>query len=203
MSKLLVVNTSLNGDNGNSNKLVNAFLEQWKKHRNDEVVVRDLAAESLPHLSAEEMQSWMTAAEERSDEQNILAGLSDTLVEEVESAQTLVVGMPMYNFGVPSVFKAWIDRIARAGRTFRYTENGPQGLLENKKVYIMAARGGMYAGTPKDSQTQFIKDVFAFLGLTDVEFVYAEGLAMGEEAFSGAWESAEKKIIELIDERAA
>lgn len=203
MTNLLVLNTSLSGENGKSNQLVSQYVEQLEGKTDVNVVNRDLAAENLPHLSGAEMQAWMTPAEERSDEQKMQAALSDTLVEEIEAADTLVIGMPMYNFGVPSVFKAWIDRVARAGRTFRYTENGPQGLLQGKKAVIFATRGGMYAGTEKDSQTQFLKDVLAFLGITDVEFVYAEGLAMGDEFYDKAWHAAEQKIIELIEKQAA
>ena len=106
----------------------------------------------------------------------------------------LVIGMPMYNFGVPSTFKAWVDRLARAGVTFKYTENGPVGLLADKKVVVLAARGGQYVGTAKDTQTTYLKDFFAFVGLTDVEFVYAEGLAMGEESFNGAMDAATAQI---------
>jgi FMN-dependent NADH-azoreductase len=109
----------------------------------------------------------------------------------------VIIGMPMYNFGVPSTFKAWIDRVARAGITFKYTETGPQGLLTNKKVYVLAARGGKYAGTPKDSQSQYLKDVLGFIGLNDIKFVYVEGLAMGGDAAQSAWSFAEKELDRL------
>lgn len=203
MQNVLLLNTSLNGEQGNSNKLSQRFIQQLSEQQQIELVQRDLATMELPHLSATEMQAWMTDASERNAEQQQLVALSDELVAEVQAADALVIGMPMYNFGIPSVFKAWIDRIARAGVTFRYTENGPVGLLENKKVYVLAARGGLYAGTDKDSQTQYLKDVFAFIGLSDVEFVYAEGLAMGEEMANNAWSQANEKIIELIGEYAA
>ena len=175
--KTLVLNSSLNGEQGNSNKLTAQFASLLSS---GDVVYRDIGTNPIPHLSQEEMQAWMTAPDERTQEQSELAAISDTLIEEVKSADTLVIGMPMYNFGVPSNFKAWIDRIARAGVTFRYSENGPVGLLEGKKAYVLAARGGMYAGTPLDTQTQYLKDVLAFIGITDVEFIYAEGLAMGD-----------------------
>ncbi|MDF2179997.1 NAD(P)H-dependent oxidoreductase [Aliiglaciecola sp. CAU 1673] len=203
MKKLLLVNTSINGDQGNSAKLAHQFVKQLADNLTLSVTERDLMADDLPHLSTGEMQAWMTPVAERSEAQQKLSALSDRLIEEVKSADVIVIGMPMYNFGVPSVFKAWIDRIARAGVTFKYTEQGPVGLIEGKKVYVIAARGGLYAGTPKDSQTQYIKDVMAFLGLADVEFVYAEGLAMGPEAANKGFNAANEKILELIEKEVA
>ena len=108
-----------------------------------------------------------------------------------------MLGLPLYNFGIPSTLKAWIDHIARAGETFRYTEAGPVGLLTGKKVYVLAARGGRYAGTPLDSQTDYIRNFFGFLGMTDVEFVYAEGLAMGEEPKQTALAQAHQQLEKL------
>lgn len=203
MKNVLVINSSLNGKNGHSNKLTQAYLERISAKDNISVTQVDLAAIELPHLSADEMQSWMTPVEERNTEQKELAAISDTFIEQLKSADIVVIGMPMYNFGVPSVFKAWIDRIARAGITFKYTEKGPQGLLEGKDVVVLAARGGMYAGTPKDSQSQYLNDVFAFIGLDNIDFIYAEGLAMGEASFNNAVSEANQKIIELIDKTAA
>lgn len=201
MKNVLVINSSLNGENGNSTKLATHFADQLKKNKALNFIERDLSQMNLPHLGQDEMAAWMTPANERSAQQKLLAELSDELIAEVKASDTLVIGMPMYNFGIPSVFKAWIDRIARAGITFRYTENGPQGLLENKKVIVLAARGGIYAGTAKDTQTQYLKDFFAFIGITDVEFIYAEGLAMATKEQS--WQKAQEKIIELIENIAA
>lgn len=203
MSNVLVVNSSLNGEQGNSNKLVKRFLDALAQKEDITEQHLDLSEHLLGHLTSQEMQAWMTAPDKRSEEQHALAAISDNLVEQVKAADTIVVGVPMYNFGIPSALKAWIDRIARAGVTFRYTENGPQGLLSDKKVYVMAARGGMYAGTPKDTQTTYLRDFFAFIGLTDVAFVYAEGLAMGEESAAKAFAQANEKIIELIAKPAA
>lgn len=203
MKNVLTINTSLSGEQSKSNQLVQQFVTKWKSNDDISVVSRDLNSDNLPHLSGEEMQAWMTQDDQRTPEQRALANISDSYVEEIQQADTIIVGMPMYNFGVPSVFKAWIDRIARAGMTFRYTENGPQGLLEGKKVYVLATRGGIYAGTPKDTQTQYIKDVFAFVGITDVEFIYAEGLAMAEPPVSNNLSQAEEKIVELISKQAA
>ena len=198
MKNVLAIYTSLNQAEGNSSKLLELFLEKYQEQHLAKVSKLDLQSLNLPHLSGSEMQSWMTPADERTQEQVALAANSDNAVEQLLASDVLLIGLPMYNFGVPSTFKAWIDRVARAGVTFRYTEQGPEGLVTGKKAIVLAARGGMYAGTPRDSQTQYIKDVLAFLGITDVEFVYVEGLAMGPETAEIAWQKGNQKIIELI-----
>ena len=203
MKNVLAINTSLSGEQSKSNHLVDQFVSNWKNKVGVNITRRDLVQDNLPHLSGDEMQAWMTEASERNVEQRQLAAISDSYIEEIQQADVIVIGLPMYNFGVPSVFKAWIDRIARAGITFRYTENGPQGLLQNKTVYVVATRGGIYAGTEKDSQTQYIKDVLAFIGLTDVQFIYAEGLALSEPPEKNNFGQAEEKIVELIAQHAA
>ncbi len=179
MKNILAVYSSLSGETGQSTQLANYLLQQLDAKGEYQVIKRDLAAMALPHLDADEMQSWMTEASARTEQQQALAARSDALIEDVKQADILVVAMPMYNFGVPSSFKAWIDRIARAGVTFKYTETGPVGLLSDKKIIVTAARGGQYVGTNMDTQSKYLKDVFAFLGLTDIEFIYAEGLNMG------------------------
>lgn len=198
MKKMLIVTTSLNGAEGNSSKLAQQFVEQAKQKQSFQITELDLSNENAPHLTAKEMQAWATSPEQRSAEQQELAAISETYVEQLQAADVIVFGVPMYNFGIPSQFKAWIDRVARAGVTFQYTENGPEGLLKNKSVFVMAARGGVYAGTPMDTQTQYLKDVFGFIGLDSVEFAYAEGLAMGDESADAAWKQSNEKIIELI-----
>lgn len=203
MKNVLVINTSLNNEQGNSNKLTELFVQQWQQRENIALTQRNLSTLNLPHLSREEMQAWQTPLDDRSPRQEELAAHSDQLIAELKTADSIVLGMPMYNFGVPSTFKAWIDRVARAGITFSYTDQGPKGLLEGKKVYILAARGGIYAGTAKDSQSQYLKDFFAFLGMTQVEFIYAEGLAMGEENAAKAWRTAQQKMAEILPPIAA
>ncbi len=197
MNNVLLLNASIFGENGNSSTLTEQFIAKLSAKTEVNLTTRNLGTEPLPHLSAVEMQAWMTAVEERSDEQNASAELSDKLVEELKANDLIVIGMPMYNFAIPSNFKVWIDRVARAGVTFKYTETGPVGLLENKKVLIFAARGGAYVGTPKDTQSQYLKDILAFIGISDVEFIYAEGLNMGlkDEAFS----QAEQRIDALVE----
>lgn len=200
MSNILVINSSLSAEVADSSQLSNKFAAALASQTKGSITTRYLANENLPHLSQAEMAAWMTDANERDATQDKLASISDTAIAEVQDADTIVLGLPMYNFGIPSVLKAWIDRIARAGITFRYTENGPEGLLLGKKVIVMATRGGKYAGTPLDTQSQYIKDVFAFLGIQDVEFVYAEGIAMGEKEQAIA--NAEARIDSLAQNAA-
>ena len=148
----------------------------------------------MPHLTAERFQAFLADPAARTAEQQAIAGYSDALIEELRAADVIVIGLPMYNFGVPSTLKAYFDHVARAGITFRYTEKGPQGLLTGKKVYVFATRGGLYAGTPLDTQTAYVRDFLRFIGLDEVEFVYAEGLAMGDASKQKALESAGQVI---------
>lgn len=199
MSKILVLNTGLNGTNSNSNKFTQMYLDVRKSSGLvDDVIARDLNEKPLPHLSAQEMQAWMTPVEQQNEQQAQLAKLSDDLVTELMANDIIVIGMPMYNMGVPSTFKAYIDRIVRAGKTFKYTENGPQGLVENTKVVVLAARGGQYQGTPLDTQTGYIKGIFGLMGVTDVDFIYAEGLNMGEEVAEKAWLAASEQLAQKV-----
>ncbi|MNC48327.1 FMN-dependent NADH-azoreductase [compost metagenome] len=162
------------------------------------VELRDLASDPHPVLDEAALGALFTPAEQRSAEQAARVALDDALIAQVQAVDVIVLGVPMYNFGVPVQLKTWIDAIARAGVTFRYTENGPQGLLQGKKVYVALARGGLYRDTPADSQVPYLKSVLAFLGMTDVEFVYAEGLAMGAEGADKAFAAAQERIGELI-----
>lgn len=178
MNSILLIKSSLNGEQSHSNTLSQSLVKQLNVKGNVSIVRRDLAKDNLPHLTQAEMGAWMTDIAQRSQEQTDLATISDDLIEELKNSDTIVVAMPMYNFGVPSTFKTWVDRVARAGITFQYTENGPAGLLKDKTVIVVASRGGIYAGTQKDSQTQYLKDVFSFMGMEDITFIYAEGLNM-------------------------
>jgi len=188
MNNILFIKSSLNGEQGNSTILAQELVANLSVNSEVKVVERDLAEQGLEHLTQIEMAAWMTPANERNSAQVKLTHISDSLIEELTTSDTLVIAMPMYNYGVPSTFKAWVDRVARAGVTFRYTENGPVGLLKNKKVVIVAARGGIHAGTVSDSQTQYLTSFFNFLGLDDITFIYAEGLNMpgNEERYAAA-----------------
>jgi FMN-dependent NADH-azoreductase len=198
MKTLLQLNSSLFSGNGQSSQLSDRFVAAWQEANPDgKLVVRDLAKDPVPHLDAERFGAFLAKPEERTAQQQTVVDFSDALIEELRNADVIVLGLPLYNFGVPSQLKAYFDHIARAGVTFRYTEKGPVGLLTGKKAYIMAARGGMYAGTPRDTQTGYVRDFLAFIGITDVEFVYAEGLNMGEASKEAALTNAGTAIRQL------
>src|ERR1700693_3592271 len=176
MKTLLQIQTSMFSSGGESSRLATQFVAAWRKaNPAGRVVVRDIGRDPVPHLTAERFQSFLAQADARTPDQHAVAGYSDTLIEELRQADVIVLGLPMYNFGVPSTLKAYFDHIARAGVTFRYTANGPVGLLTGKRVYVFAARGGLYEGTPRDTQSAYVRDFLKFLGMGDAEFVYAEG----------------------------
>src|SRR6266404_2524517 len=200
MTTLLQINASINHDNGQSSQLANQFVAAFRTRTPDaKIVVRNVAAaDPVPHLNAERFGAFITKPEERSTAQHAVVAYSDTLIHELKKADVIVLGLPMYNFGVPSQLKAYFDHIARAGVTFAYTDKGPVGLITGKKVYVFAARGGLYAGTPLDTQTSYVRDFLRFLGMDDVEFVYAEGLAMGDAAKEQALAKAAGSIRALV-----
>jgi FMN-dependent NADH-azoreductase len=198
MKTLLQLNTSLSGAAGQSSRLaadITATL--LERDPQTEVVVRDLALEPVPHLTAERFGAFLAKPEERTLDQQAMVRDSDKLIDELEAADTIVIGLPLYNFGAPSTLKAYFDHIARAGVTFRYTATGAVGLLAGKKVYVAAARGGQYAGTPLDTQSAYVRDFLAFLGMRDVEFVYAEGLAISAPVREAALAKARAAIAAL------
>lgn len=196
MAKALVIKSSVFSGQGESSKLVDHTIATLKQEiPGIEIIERDLGLNPIDHLSGATTAAFFAEnPAELSDDQQAALALSNTLIDELKSVDYLVLGVPMYNFGIPSTLKAWIDHVARAGVTFRYTENGPEGLVSNvKKTIITAARGGLYKGTPKDTQTNYMKDVLGFLGIDTVEFAYAEALSMGEK------ESSVKQAQEAID----
>lgn len=201
MQTILQINASLFGAQSQSSRLAGNFVKALTSLPHvgpgSKLIVRDLGAEPLPHLTAERFQSFVTPAEQRTPEQARAVAESDALIDELRRADVIVLGLPMYNFGVPSTLKAYFDHVARAGATFRYTERGPEGLLKGKKAYVFATRGGRYAGTPTDLQTGFVKLFLGFVGIEDVEFVYAEGLSMGPESREAALGTAEARIEQL------
>lgn len=181
MSTLLQINSSLFSDNGNSSALSNEFVQSWlTKHPDGKVVVRDLAKNPVPHLDATIVSAFFTPAENRTPEQQALVAFSDALIAEINDADAIVIGVPLYNFGVPSTLKAYFDQLARAGVTFKYSDTGPVGLLADKPVHIIAARGGFHVGKASDSQTGFLNTFLNFIGLKSVHYIYAEGLSIGD-----------------------
>ncbi len=195
MPKLLQLKTSLFANHGQSSQLSDAFVAAWQASRpGAQVTVRDFAVDPVPHLDGAGFQAFLSQPGARSAEQQAKIDYSDALIAELHAADVLVIGLPLYNLGVPSMLKSWIDHVARAGVTFRYTENGPQGLLFGKQAYVFATRGGRYAGTAFDTQTGFVRNVLGFIGIRDVEFVYAEGLNMGEESKATALQAAHAEL---------
>ena len=146
-----------------------------------DVTARDLA-EGLPLIDEDWVGANFTPAEQRTDEQKAKLALSDTLIEEIKAADTLIIGLPIYNFGVPAALKAWVDLVARAGVTFQYTEQGPKGLLEGKRAVVAVASGGTEAGSAIDFATGYIRHVLDFIGIHDVEFVTADRLMVDADA---------------------
>ena len=198
MTSILIVTASMFGQNGQSSQLVSQTLEKLRAQYPDaKEVHRDLAEQPVPHLDATRFGAFLTGADERNSEQQDVVAYSDELIQEIQSADVIVMGVPMYNFGIPSTLKAYFDHIARAGITFRYTENGPVGLLKDRPVYVLAARRGIYAGTTSDSQTPYIRSFLGFLGLTQVEFIYAEGLNLGDDHKASAITRAHGDIAAL------
>lgn len=200
MSILLQLNTSIFSADGQSSHLADEYVAGWRaRHSKGRVIVRDFARDPVPHLTATRFQAFLTKPAERSAEQQAEVAFSDMLIDELKQADVIVMGLPMYNFGVPSMLKAYFDHIARAGVTFRYSDKGPEGLLTSKKVYVFATRGGLYVGTPRDTQTAYIREFLRLLGMTDIEFVYAEGLNISEAGKQAALAQAKDAIHRLYE----
>lgn len=201
---LLHIDSSALGDFSTSRKLTASIVSAWHQDRPDlRIIYRDLAATPPPHLTgrvAMAMRSRDLTGLDAEDRAQV--ALSDELVEEFLAAEAIVIGAPMYNFGLPTPLKAWVDRIAQAGRTFKYTESGAVGLAGGKRVVIASARGGKYAGTPLetalDHQEAYLRGVFGFVGITDLTIVRAEGTNMGPEAVKQAMIAAQKQIDRLF-----
>ena len=192
---ILQINASARREGANSTKVANSVVERLKASNPAATfTLRDLAVTPHPVLDEAALGALFTPADQRSPEQAARVALDDALIAEIQAHDTIVLGVPMYNFGVPVQLKAWIDAIARAGTTFRYTATGPEGLLKGKTVYVALARGGLYRDTPNDSQVPYLKAVLGFLGLTDLRFIYAEGLNMGPEAAAKGFAQAEQDI---------
>ena len=199
---ILQIQSSARADLSHSSALAAAIVEGLRASLPDpgqaRVTLRDLGRSPHPDQNEAALQALFTPAAQRTPEQGARVALDDALIAELQAADVVVIGVPMYNFGVPAALKNWIDAISRAGVTFRYTEKGPEGLLNGKKVYVALTRGGNYRNTPADTQVPYLTTVFSFLGLDDVHFVYAEGLSMGDEAEQLALSSAYEQIDEAL-----
>ncbi len=198
MATLLQVKSSIFGDNGQSAQLAAMYVAQWQeKYPAGDVVVRDVVADSVPHLDLATVGALMTPDDERSAEQQAIVNRSDELIAEIKAADQIIIGVPMYNFGIPSQLKAYFDLLARAGVTFKYTENGPVGLLDDKPVVLFATRGGFHKDQG-DHQIPYVKQYLGFIGLSSVETVYAEGLNIGEDVAKAELAKAHQVIAELL-----
>jgi len=197
--KLLHLDASVLNDNSASRALTAKIVGQLRNQHGDlQVTYRDLAQHSVAHLSGEILATRFVPAEQWNPLQKQEANLTEALLTEFLEADILVIGAPMYNFSIPTQLKAWIDRIAQAGRTFRYTDKGPVGMAGGKKVIIGSSRGGAFTSSEQmramDFQEDYLKVFLGFLGMTDITIVRAEGLSMGDEARTKAMNDANQQI---------
>ncbi|MCB1888913.1 MAG: FMN-dependent NADH-azoreductase [Rhodocyclaceae bacterium] len=196
---ILQINSSARSEGSESTRLAGRIVARLlESHPEARLVRRDLATDPQPVLDEAALQALFSPAETRTAEQAARVAIDDRAIAQVQAADTIVLGVPMYNLTIPAQLKHWIDAIARAGVTFRYTENGPVGLLTGKTVYVALARGGRYRDSEMDTQVPYLKTVLGFLGMTDVRFLYVEGVAMGEESLAAAREAAERELASVV-----
>jgi len=196
---ILQINSSARSEGSYSTRLADRIVARLREADPEATLtLRNLTAKPHPTLDEAALGALFTPAAQRNVEQAARVALDDALIAEIAAADVVVLGVPMYNFGVPAQLKNWIDAISRAGVTFRYTSHGPEGLLKGKKVYVALTRGGKYRNTPSDTQVPYLATVLAFLGMTDVHYVYAEGLAMGADAEREALATAYAEIEDAV-----
>ncbi len=183
MSKVLVLKSSILAGYSQSGQLADYFVEQWREqHSADEITVRDLAANPIPVLDGELVGALRPSDAPLTPRQQEALALSDELIAELQAHDVIVINAPMYNFNIPTQLKNYFDLVARAGVTFRYTENGPEGLVKGKRAIVLTSRGGIHKDTPTDLVAPYMTLFLGFIGITDVNFVFAEGIAYGPEA---------------------
>ncbi|MGW8462434.1 FMN-dependent NADH-azoreductase [Pseudomonas sp. CLCA07] len=198
MSRVLIIESSARQQDSVSRQLTQTFINQWKTaHPADQITVRDLAVNPVPHLDINLLGGWMKPVEQRSDLEQVSLERSNQLTEELLAADVLVMAAPMYNFAIPSTLKAWLDHVLRAGVTFKYTDTGPQGLLSGKRAYVLTARGGIYAGSTADHQEPYLRQVMAFIGIHDVTFIHAEGMNLGGDFHEKGLNQANAKLSQV------
>ena len=200
--KTLVILSSILGDRSHSKQLADHLIARVKSANPAAVInVRDIGAQPIPYFDGNTAGALFTPADARTVEQQRLVELSDTLVAEVMQADRIVFAVPVYNFNLPAQFKSYLDHLARAGVTFRYTPEGvPEGLIKGKQVFVLTARGGKAEGTPSDTMTPYLRQMLSFLGMNDVNFIAAEGMAMGEVAALEGVTVAKQRIDELLQD---
>ena len=197
MSKVLVLKSSILAGYSQSSQLADFYIEQAKA-QGKEVTVRDLAANPIPVLDGELVGAMRPSDTPLSPRQQEALDLSDELIAELQAHDEVVIAAPMYNFNIPTQLKNYFDLIARAGVTFRYTEAGPEGLVKGKTAVVISSRGGIHKDTPTDLLTPYVKLFLGFIGITDVEFVFAEGIAYGPEVATKAQTDAKSAIDSLV-----
>jgi FMN-dependent NADH-azoreductase len=192
---ILQINSSARSTGSESTRLADAIVAKLAAaNPGAKVERRDLASNPHPVIDEPTLQALFTPADQRTAEQAARVALDDALIAQAQAADVIVIGAPTYNFGITAQLKSWFDAIARAGVTFKYGATGPVGLLTGKKVYVTMSRGGMHRNGPTDTQGAHVKLFLSFLGMTDVEYVYAEGLGMGPEAVAKAQAEADAHI---------
>ncbi len=195
---ILQINSSARSTGSESTRVADAIVARLQAaNPGASLVRRDLASNPHPAIDEATLGALFTPADQRTPEQAARVALDDALIAEAQAADAIVIGAPMYNFGITVQLKSWFDALARAGVTFRYTAEGPEGLLKNKKVYVALSRGGIHKNGASDSQVPFLKTFLGFVGLTDVTFVYSEGHGMGPEAVAKAIAEANEQIKEV------
>jgi len=198
MSHVLIIESSARQQDSVSRQLTRDFIQQWQAaHPGDQINLRDVAANPLPHLDADLLGGWMKPAEQRSMPEQEAFERYNQLTDELLAADVLVMAAPMYNFTIPSTLKAWLDHVLRAGITFKYTPTGPQGLLQGKRAIVLTARGGIHAGAGSDHQEPYLRQAMAFIGIHDVEFIHAEGLNMSGDFHEKGVNQAKARLAAL------
>ncbi|WP_194761401.1 FMN-dependent NADH-azoreductase [Pantoea ananatis] len=196
MSKVLVLKSSILAGYSQSSQLADFYIEQAQA-KGDHITVRDLAANPVPVLDGELVGALRPSDAPLSPRQQEALALSDELIAELQAHDVIVMAAPMYNFNIPTQLKNYFDLIARAGVTFRYTEAGPEGLVKGKRAVILSSRGGIHKDSPSDLLTPYVKLFLGFIGITDVEFVLAEGIAYGPEVATKATSEAKDAIKQI------
>lgn len=189
---VLAISSSIFGEHGESSKLVNRLAKRFEAQ--GAKITRRNVTQNIPHVDAVRFKALTSPADQLDDTQRSVVAFSNALIAELQAADTIILAAPMYNFSIPSQLKSYFDHVARAGVTFKYTEQGPVGLLQNKKVYIITTRGGFYKDSPNDLETPYLKNLLAFLGLTDLEIVYVEGIGISAEQKAQAIQAAEAQV---------
>ncbi|ENY70959.1 acyl carrier protein phosphodiesterase [Aeromonas diversa CDC 2478-85] len=198
MSKILVLKSSILGGYSQSSALIDHFLaERQARGEADSVTVRELAELDLPVLDGE-LAGALRGGDNLSERARQAVALSDELVAELKASDMVVIAAPMYNFNIPTQLKNWIDLVARAGVTFKYTETGPVGLVDGVRAVVVSPRGGMHLGQPSDLVTPYMKVFLGFIGIKNVDFIYAEGMGMGPDAVAKGLEAARARVAELV-----